>query len=102
MSYLAVRIGVPDEAAAHRLSRTLVEERIAAGTRLSSGTSHYWWEGSVQERVYWTVTAFTTSDHLGALYDLVDDDHSDDLPGITHTEIDARDEYLAWIDRHTA
>ena len=43
MSYLAVRIGVPDETTAHRLARMLVEERVVAGTRMSSGTSYYWW-----------------------------------------------------------
>jgi len=102
MTYFAVRIGVPDETAAHRLSRVLVEERIVAGTRLSSGTSHYWWDGEVNERRYWTITAFTTSENLELLYELVDDDHPDELPGITYNEIEARDEYLEWIDDQTA
>ncbi|MFC7140358.1 divalent-cation tolerance protein CutA [Halosimplex aquaticum] len=101
MSYLAVRIGVPDETAAHQLSRALVEERIAAGTRMSAGTSHYWWDGEVNERRYWTITAFTTSEQLELLYDLVDEGHPDELPGVTYTEIDARDEFLAWIDDQT-
>ena len=41
MSHIAVRIGVPDEADAGALSRTLVEKRIAAGTRITDGVSHY-------------------------------------------------------------
>jgi len=101
MSYLAVRIGVPDETTAHRLARMLVEERVVAGTRMSSGTSHYRWNGEVNERRYWTITAFTTAENLELLYELVDDDHPDELPGITYTEIDASDEYLAWIDDQT-
>lgn len=102
MTCLAVNIAVPDEADAHELSRTLVEERIAAGTRISSGVSHYWWDGSVSERSDWTVTAFTTADQLELLYDLLEDCHDDDLPGVTYTEIEAREEYLQWIEAQTA
>lgn len=101
MSPIAVSIGVPDEDDARELSRTLVEERIAAGTRTTSGLSHYRWAGSVQERTYWTVTAFTTSEQLDLLYELVDGMHDDDLPGITYTEIDASEAYLDWIDDGT-
>lgn len=101
MSYVAVSIGIPDESDATRLSRTLVEERIAAGTRITSGVSHYWWDGGVHERPYWTVTAFTTAEYVELLYDLVDDFTDDDLPGITYAEIDASDEYLQWIESQT-
>lgn len=101
MAYLAVSIGVPDEEAAKRLSKTLVEERIAAGTRTSSGTSHYWWEGTLHEQMYWTVTAFTTADHLEVLTETVDVEHPDELPGVTYTEIDAREEFLQWIESNT-
>lgn len=98
MTYIAVNIGVPDEADAHRLSQALVENRIAAGTRTSSGVSHYRWENEIHERMYWTVTAFTMSSQLEQLYELVFVHHGDDLPGITHTEIDASDEFLQWIE----
>lgn len=98
MTYIAVSIGVPDEADAQRLSRALVENRIAAGTRTSSGVSHYRWEGEIHEQMYWTVTAFTMSSQLELLYDLVFVQHDDDLPGITYTEIDATDEFLQWIE----
>lgn len=101
-TFLAVQIGVPGEEDAHELSRALVEERLAAGTRTASGLSHYRWKGEIHERTYWTVTAYTTADHLEALYDLVYERHDDELPGITYTEIDASDEYLEWIDAQTA
>jgi periplasmic divalent cation tolerance protein len=98
MAYIAVSVGVPDKTDAHRLSQALVENRIAAGTRLSSGMSYYRWEGDVHERMYWTITAFTMSSQLERLYDVVLAQHDDDLPGITYTEIDANDEYLQWIE----
>jgi len=102
MSHIAVRTGVPDEADAEALSRTLVKKRIPAGTRITDGVSHYRWEGEVHERHYWTVTAFTTTDELPPLYELVERSHSDDLPGITYTEIDASEEYLDWTGEQTA
>jgi periplasmic divalent cation tolerance protein len=101
VNHIAVSIGVPDADDARELSRTLVEECIAAGTRTSSGVSHYRWEGEVHERTYWTVTAFTTESRLDALYDHVGERHDDDLPGITYTEIDAQDAYLDWIEEQT-
>lgn len=99
---VAVSIGVSSEPGARELSRALVEERLAAGTRTASGLSHYRWEGEIHERTYWTVTAYTTATHLEALYDLVYQRHEDDLPGITYAEIDASDEYLEWIEAQTA
>jgi len=102
MSYFVVSVGVPEEAAANQLSRALVEERIAAGTRITSGTSHYRWEGEVRERTYWTVVAFTTEDQLAAFYDIVEEYTDDDLPGVTYSEIGASEAYLAWIDEQTA
>ena len=101
VNHIAVSIGVPDEDDANELSRTLVEERIAAGTRTASGVSHYRWEGEVHERTYWTVTAFTTETQLDRLYDHVGERHDDDLPGITYTEIEAEDAYLDWIEEQT-
>jgi len=101
VTYLAVSIGIPDDEQAQELSRTLVEERIVAGTRISSGLSHYRWEGSVEQRRYWTVIGFTTDDNLERLYDCVDGFTDDDLPGVTYTEIGAHEEYLAWIDSET-
>jgi periplasmic divalent cation tolerance protein len=102
MTYLAVSVGLPDETDAHQLSRALVEERVAAGTRITSGTSHYRWEGEVHERQYWTVVAFTTTDQLERFYNLVEEYSEDDLPGVTYSEIDASEAYLAWIDEGTA
>ncbi|MFB6111516.1 MAG: divalent-cation tolerance protein CutA [Halobacteriaceae archaeon] len=101
MAYLAVAIGVPGEAQAHALSRLLVEEQVAAGTRLSSGISHYRWDGDVREAYYWTITAFTTDQHLDGIRTLVRERHDDELPGITWQELDAPDEYLTWIDEQT-
>jgi periplasmic divalent cation tolerance protein len=101
MTYLAVSVGMPAEADARQLSRALVEERVAAGTRISEGPSHYRWEGEVHERRYWTVVAFTTDDQLERVYDLVGEHSEDDLPGVTYSEIDASDEYLEWIDEQT-
>lgn len=97
MDYLAVRIGVPTEAAARSLSRRLVKERLVAGTRLTHGPSHYWWDGAVQEREYWTITGYTTAERRDALTARIADLHSDEVPGITFAEIDVPPAYREWI-----
>lgn len=100
-THLAVEVGVPDEELAERLADRLVATGAAAGTRTTAGPSHYRWEGEVERRVDWTVTAFTTRERLDAVYDIVDDRHPDDLPGVTHREVDAREAFREWIERNT-
>jgi len=46
----------------------------------------------VTERTYWTVTAYTTADNPELVYQLVEDAHDDDLPGMTDTEIDTKED----------
>lgn len=101
MQHLAVQIGVPGEAEAQAFSQLLVEQRAVAGTRLSSGLSHYRWNDSVHEERYWTITGFTTTASLDKIAELVDEHHEDELPGITWQEIEAAKPYLDWIEEHT-
>jgi uncharacterized protein involved in tolerance to divalent cations len=101
MTHIAVDVGAPGEREAKRISRAIVEERLAAGTRLAGGPSHYHWEGRIYDEEYWTVTAFTVEEHFDALCDLVRDLHSDALPGITYTEIGGTEEFLGWITDET-
>ena len=101
MTHISVDVGVPGEREAERISRALVEERLAAGTRLTVGPSHYWWDDEVYDEEYWTITAFTVEERFEALRELVDELHSDDLPGVTYTEIGGTDEFLGWITEET-
>ncbi|MFC5971835.1 divalent-cation tolerance protein CutA [Halomarina salina] len=101
MTHIAVEIGTPDEREAEDISMALVEERLVAGTRLTSGPSHYHWEGAVYDEEYCSITAFTLEEHFEALCEVVRDLHSDDLPGITYTDIDGTDEFLQWITDET-
>jgi periplasmic divalent cation tolerance protein len=98
---IEVSVGAPGEREAKRISRALVEDRLAAGTRLSGGPSHYHWEGRIYDEEYWTVTAFTVEERFEALCERVSELHSDDLPGITYTDIDGTDEFLGWIREET-
>jgi periplasmic divalent cation tolerance protein len=100
-THIAVDIGTPGRREAERLSRAIVEDRLAAGTRLTGGPSHYRWEGRIYDEEYWTVTAFTVEELFEALRERVSELHSDDLPGITYTEIGGTEEFLGWIREET-
>ena len=104
MEPVAVEIGVPGEEAARRLSEGLVEERLAAGTKLASSTvpGHYRWEGEVHERQYWTVTALTTRNQVEAIYAYVDARHEDELLPITVHTFEASPDYRDWIEANVA
>lgn len=100
MEPVAVEIGVPGEEAARRLSEGIVEERLAAGTKLSSSTvpGHYRWDGEVRERRYWTVTALTARRQVDEIYAYVDARHEDELLPITVDSFDASSDYRDWIE----
>lgn len=104
MEPVAVEIGVPSEAAARRLSEGIVEERLAAGTKMTSSTvpGHYRWEGDVHERAYWTVTALTARSQVDEIYAYVDDRHEDELLPITFHSVEASSDYRDWIEANVS
>lgn len=100
MRYVAVEIGVPNEDRARRLSEGLVQERIAAGTKMKSSSvpGHYRWKGEVHERMYWTVTALTTKAQVDCVYEYIKSRHEDELLPITYDTFEASQDYYEWIE----
>ena len=63
-----VLITAPDAAAAEKLARALVEERLAACVNVLPGVhSFYRWEGSVQDDAELLLVAKTRAERVGAL-----------------------------------
>ena len=99
-----VHVTVPTAEEGDRLTRSVVERRLAASGQVSGPiTSTYWWRGAMESAHEWTCVYKTTGPRLGALMDTVRQEHSYDVPEIIATRIDAGDpDFLTWLEQETA
>jgi uncharacterized protein involved in tolerance to divalent cations len=72
----------------------------SAGTIIHSGSSHYWWDGEVVEKTYWTIGAFSLMKHKEEIIKEVRKLHSDICPIVAFNEIDGNKDFLEWIDEY--
>ena len=88
---------------AHRIGRTLVEERLAASVNIVAGvTSIYRWDDAVQEATEAVLIAKTRQERLDALTARVREMHSYDCPCVVALPVVGGDEaYLRWIADQT-
>jgi periplasmic divalent cation tolerance protein len=92
---------LPDEAAAKRIARLVVEERLAACAQvLGPVSSTYHWQGAVEQATEWFCHMKTTLARLPALRDRVGELHPYDVPEIIAVPIlGGNAEYLRWIEQ---
>jgi periplasmic divalent cation tolerance protein len=97
--YIQVLTTVESEAEAERISRALVERRLAACVQvLGPIASRYRWQGTVEEAREWQCLAKTEADRYGEVEAAIRDLHSYEEPEIVATRIVAGSRgYLAWI-----
>jgi periplasmic divalent cation tolerance protein len=88
-----------DAAAAARIARTLVEERLAACVSLQSGNrSVYRWEGELQEDSEQLLMIKTSADRLATLTERLAAIHPYELPEIVAGPVTAGlTGYLDWV-----
>jgi periplasmic divalent cation tolerance protein len=95
--YCRVRISAPNETEANTISKTLVEEKLVAGTMIYSGKSHYLWNEKIVEKIYWNIGAFSLMENKDKIIAKVRELHSDICPIITFNEIDGNQDFLEWV-----
>lgn len=94
-----VLVTVPSQAAAERLARALVEERLAACVNVVPGVrSFYRWEGAVQDDPELLLVAKTSRERIAALAARVKELHDYDLPEVLALPATGgSDAYLDWV-----
>jgi periplasmic divalent cation tolerance protein len=99
-----VHVTVPTAEEGARLSRSLVERRLAASGQVSGPiSSTYWWRGTMEAASEWACVFKTTGSRLDALLNAVRAEHSYEVPEIVATRIDVADpDFLAWLEQETA
>ena len=98
-----VLITAPDAAAAEKLARALVEERLAACVNVLPGVhSFYRWEGSVQDAAELLLVAKTRAERVGALAARVKELHPYDVPEVLELPATGGSQtYLDWVRTET-
>jgi periplasmic divalent cation tolerance protein len=90
---------VADEAAARRLARALVSERLAACVQIVPGLlSVYRWQGKVQEDSEYQLWIKTAADRVAELKTRLAALHGYDLPELlVLPAVDAWEPYAQWV-----
>lgn len=102
-SVLLVFSSLPDEAAALKLARHLVEVKLAACVNvLSPCVSTYRWRGAVEQAREVPVIIKTTADCYSALEAAIRDGHPYELPEIVAVPLaQGLPAYLEWVTAET-
>lgn len=95
-------VGSADDA--HRLSRLVLEARLAACVNCGAPCrSEYWWEGRLETAEEWSLTIKTTESHYPTLTQLLTEHHPYDVPEIVAIPVVAGSvAYLDWVRRQVA
>jgi periplasmic divalent cation tolerance protein len=96
---LVVLTTVGSEEDAHRLSRILVQARVAACVNCGAPSrSEYWWDGRVETAQEWPLTIKTTRTRYAELEALLIEHHPYDVPEILALPVEAGGAtYLDWV-----
>ncbi len=98
MIYIVCR----DREEARRVSRSLLEKRLAACTNMFPIESMYWWQGKLVEDTEFVVIAKTLEENFAAIVADVKAVHSYEVPAIIRLAVGAvESRYLAWLEAET-
>lgn len=92
-------VTAPDDAAARRLARGMVDARLAACVNLVPGAlSVYRWEGEVHEEHETLMLIKSTDERLGELVEFVEREHPYDVPEFVVLDPEAIENgYREWL-----
>lgn len=91
-----------DRDEARRIARSLVENRLAAGTNIFPIESLYWWQGQIVEDNEVVLIVKTRAGLFEAIRDHVKGMHSYEVPAIICLPItNVNREYVSWVETET-
>ena len=93
---------VASAADARRLAQAVVQARLAACVQVQSITSHYHWQGALQEDQEWRLVCKTLPRATGALLALLESLHPYTLPQLVVQTLQATPAYVRWVEGEVA
>lgn len=101
MAFYQALISATSEAEAEKILERLVKNRLVAGGLITRGKSLYWWNKKPVQRVYWNLSAFTTSEKTKQIISAVKKIHADKVPIIAFFKIETgNQDFLRWIEEN--
>ena len=98
MVYIVCR----DRDEGRRVSRVLLEQRLAACTNMFPIESMYWWQGQLVEDGEYVVIAKSVDENFEAIVAQVKSVHSYEVPAIIRLPVaGVEGHYLAWLEGET-
>jgi len=93
-----VYITCKDKHEAVKISKLLLDNKLAACTNFFPISSMYWWEGKLNNDDEFVVIAKTKAENYDKIKEEVKKVHSYDIPCILCFDADANEEYVKWVD----
>ena len=84
---------------ADKISKTLMEKKLVAGSQISKVRSDYWWGGKIETKEEFKLEFRTRSDKINEIIEIIKSIHDYQVPAISKTEIKCLTEEMEkWID----
>jgi uncharacterized protein involved in tolerance to divalent cations len=96
--FCQVLINCPSREESERILDSLLEKRMVAGGLITHGPSRYHWKGKIEEKEYFTISAFSLVESKKRIISEVRELNSDETPVIVFLKIDGNEDFLKWIE----
>ena len=84
---------------AEKISKTLMQNKLVAGSQISKVKSDYWWGGKIETKEEFKLEFRTRSDKVNEIVEVIKSIHDYHVPAISKTEIRCLTEEMEkWID----
>jgi len=99
---IMVFVTVPDRKTADKITRTILEEKLAACVSISKSIdSFYWWKNKIEHSKELLLTMKTAKAKFAGIEKCIKSLHPYEVPEITAVEISCgTKDYLGWIDEY--
>lgn len=100
--YIIITTLCDKEEIANRITDTLLEKRLVAGSQLSKVRSKYWWNNELEECDEYKLEFRTKESLFSEIESEIKKIHDYETAEISYFEIKgASKEFLSWIDKET-
>jgi len=96
-TYCHITISATDRQEADLIADTLLTKKLISGALILNGPSRYWWQGKIDEQVYYNISCYSLMKNKDEIISEVKKVHKDKVPIIAFSEIDGNKDFLEWI-----
>lgn len=100
-NYFRVLISATSKEEAQKVLKLLVKQKLIAGGLITEGLSNHWWQGKIDEEIYYNLSCFTVDKNKNKIIQEVEKIHRDETPIIAFFKIDdGNKKFFDWINQN--